>query len=119
MKFEIKSPQRGPRLLTFRLVVASLPGAIGRSATGCPEGFAQCTVQKVGTGSFRLDYAVPFKRAPQVQITPLHATLSLKCITTTRSASSITWLVKNDSGTATDPTEMDLTVVGYDTADQL
>lgn len=119
MKFDIKSTQRNPRLLSFRLVVASMPGTLGRSVLGCPEGFAQCTVQAVGTGSYRMDFVTPFKRVPQVQVQPMHATLSLKAVITTRTASSITWLVKNDAGAATAPTEMDVTIIGYDSADQL
>lgn len=119
MRFFTEATQRKTRLLGFRLVVASLTGSLVRNAAGCPEGFSQCTVQKVGTGSFRLDFVQPFVRIPQVQITCLSAAGSVKAITTTRTKSSVTWLVKNDAGAATDPTEMDVTVMGVDTADQI
>jgi hypothetical protein len=119
MRFQVEATQRKPRVFSARLVVASLPGSLSQSSAGCPEGFAQCTVQKVGTGSFRLDFNTAFARVPQVNITPLHATLSLKPVLTTRSATSLTWLVKNDAGAATDPTEMDIIVLGCDTADQI
>lgn len=119
MKFSIKSTQRNPRSLSFRLVVASLPGALARSTTGCPEGYAQCTVAKTATGTFALNFVVPFKRAPQITITPLHATLSLKPVLLTRTTTGFTWVIRNDAAAATDPTEMDIVVSGFDSADQL
>ncbi len=119
MRNEVKSSQRAPLTRSFRLVTANLPASLGVSATGCPEGYPHCTVQRVAAGSFRLDLNTAYGRVPQVLIIPLHASASLKPILTTRSASSITWLVKNDAGTATDPTEMDVFICGSEVADQI
>ncbi len=107
MAFSVKTAQRQPRLECF-----------SSSATALTEGNYRGTFSTGGTGIYTITFAEPFARTPVVTATALHATLSLKCVITAKSASAVTITVRNDSGTATAPTSFDVHVIGSDTADQ-
>ena len=119
MKFAAFDNQRAKRTLHFRLVVASLPGTLGQSASGCPEGTYQCTVIKNGTGDYGITYNVPFTRQPVVHATALHTSSKLFCVLKSSSTSACEILVYTDAGAAADATEVDVTVTGWDVADQI
>lgn len=121
MRKQVESSQRKARTETFRLVSASVPsGTAAESAAGCPEGYLRCTVLKNGTGDFTINFIEPFQRIPNVIATPVSSAASVKAVLhASTSASLVRVLVRNDSGTLTDPTELHVTVLGYDTADQV
>jgi hypothetical protein len=107
MSFSVKSEQRAPRIEAF-----------SSSATALTEGIYRGTFSTGGTGIYTITFAAPFARTPVVTATAFHATLSLKCIITAKSASAVTITVRNDSGAATAPTSFDLVAIGSDVADQ-
>lgn len=121
MRTEVQAVQRKPRLEVFRIVPASAPtGSAAESESGCPEGFTRCTLLKNATGDFTVNLNEPFNRIPIVSGLAVSSASSLKVIVhASTSASVVRVLVRNDSGTLTDPTELHLTVVGFDAADQV
>lgn len=120
MQFQAYDSQRLWRRECFRLVVASLPGVLGQSAAGCPEGTFRCQVIKNATGDYTIQFNTAFVRTPVVSIVPLHATLKLVPTIVSRTTSSVRFSVfVSSTGTLTDATEVDVVVQGADTADQV
>jgi hypothetical protein len=104
----------------FRLTVANVPTTItAGTSSSCPEGFARCKVTKNATGDFTITLLNPFKRAPVVTASALHATAKLFVSVVSASTSATRLTVYSDAGTLTDPTEVHAQILGFDTADQL
>lgn len=120
MGFDIRSPQPKPRPEQFRLVVASLPtGTAAQSTTGCPEGTYRCTVLKNGTGDYTINFNNPFARTPVVTPTALHATAGYMATLISVSTTAVRIGCWTATGTAADPTNVHVSVDGWDTADQV
>jgi hypothetical protein len=120
MKQNIQSSQRNPRIEVFTLVPASLPtGTAAESATGCTEGTFRCTVLKTGTGDYTINFNEPFARTPVVRAQGLSTTLKVYVNTYSKSSSAVRVVVWDEGGVARDPTSVDVTVIGFDSADQV
>lgn len=119
MKFPIDGTQRKLRTEIFKVVPASLTtgAAAVSNTTVLPEGFTRATVAATAVGDYTLTYTAPFGRAPVVTANALSTTLSLKVVQHTSSTTAFRFLVKNDSGTLTAPTSIDVTVTGSDSTD--
>lgn len=120
MLTDVVSSQRKVRVESFRLVAASVPtGTAAQTATGCTQGTYQCTVLKNGTGDFTVNFNQPFARTPCSVASPLHASSKLFATKVSESASAVRFAVFSDAGTATDPTSLEILVIGSDAADQI
>ena len=120
MRFQLEGSQRAARTEIFRLIPASIAtGAATQSVAGCVEGTYQCTVAKNGTGDYSITYNTPFARKGVVNATALHTTGKYFASLHSSSTTGCRILVWSDAGTASDPTEIHVTVRGFDTADQI
>lgn len=118
MLFDPKVTQRGVRAQFLRLVFANLPSPTQiQSATACPEGFTQCTLLKNGTGDVSIKFNKPWKRTPAVFAQALHTSSKLFVSTKSQDTDDVRLTVFSDAGTATDPTELHVFVIGSDTTD--
>ncbi len=119
MKFPVDGTQRKVRTEFFTVVPASLTtgGAAVSNTTVLPEGFTRATVAATAVGDYTLTYTAPFGRTPVVTFSPLSTTLSLKVVKYSSTTSAVRFQVKNDSGTLTAPTSVDVIVIGSDSTD--
>lgn len=120
MRASLDSTQRRARIEFFRLLFASLPATTpAQSTTGVPEGAYRCTAAKTATGVAVLTFNEPFQRVPAVTVSAMSAAGKLFAVVAAVSVSGITVNVFADDGTATDPTQLHIHVIGADTADQI
>lgn len=116
----IQSSQRKPRLEVFRIDISAAPtGTAAQSTTAVLEGAYRCTVLKTGTGALTINFNKPFSRKPVVTATAFHASTNLVACVTALASTAISLTTKSDSGSATNPTELHVHVVGFDSTDQL
>lgn len=121
MKFQVEATQRLPRIETFRILEASVTGSATANSTVMPEGFTRGTILEAANNNYTLAFNEPFARIPVVQITCLNSTATLTAIATIVSvtAAQVVFHVEGDDGVALATTGFHVTVMGYDTADQL
>lgn len=119
MQSSVQSSQRRIRTEFFRLVFANLPATTpAQSTTGVPEGAYRCTAAKTATGTARLVFNAPFQRVPVITAAAMSAAGKLFAVISAVSTTECTIKVYADDGTATDPTQLHIQVIGADTADQ-
>lgn len=105
---EVKTPQRLPRMLAFRL---------NTTAPTELEGIYQAAVTKNGTGDVTITFAKPFARLPVA----VAASEVANCYVehgATPTAAAIRLVQKTNAGVATDGI-MDVIVLGFDAVDQI
>lgn len=120
MRAPLEASQRRARLEFFRLLFASLPATTpAQSTTGVPEGAYRCKAAKTATGVAVLTFNEPFQRVPSITASAMSAAGKLFAVVAAVSASGCTINVFADDGTATDPTQLHIQVIGADTADQI
>lgn len=116
---EINHSQRRMRIETFRFLTASLPNPTpAQSTAGVPDGAYRCTAAKTATGTIQVIFNQPFTRVPIVTATAFHASAKIFVKLSAISVSGATFVCYIDDGTATDPTQLHVTCIGADTADQ-
>ena len=117
---QVFSAQRNPRIEAFRVDISAAPtGTAAQSTDAVLEGAFRCTVIKNGTGDVTLNFNRPFSRKPVVTATALHASTNLVACIKSVTTSAVNLLVKSDSGSATNPTELHIHVLGFDSDDQV
>ena len=120
MKFQVEGNQRAERTMHFRLIPADIAtGDATQDTDGCVEGTYLCTVAKNGTGDYSITYNVPFSRKGVVHATALHTSSKLFVKLYSSGTTGCRVVCYDDGGTATDATELHVTAVGFDTADQI
>jgi len=120
MRKDVSSTQLKSRIEVFNLVPASLPtGTAAQSTAGCTEGTFRCTVLKNGDGDYTINFNEPFSRAPVVHPTCLSTTLTLIPVVHSKSTTAVRILVWDETATAANPTSLGVTVIGFDSVDQV
>ncbi len=117
--FNHTTQQRAERTLKLRLVHASLTGSQASLAAAIPEGYTKVSAATTGTGVYVINFLTPFRRVPVVNAMALSAAGKLFCVLGAASTSSITINVFSDAGTATNVTDLHVTVDGFDVPDQV
>ncbi len=109
------------RTIVGRATVANLTASPLSTIAALPEGFTQLSALRVSQGIFTFGYLKAFLRQPVVMAQAFHATLKLYPNYTTKACSGLTGCTirfVDETGAVQDPTEVQLLVVGFDTADQ-
>ena len=117
-RYDQFNTQRRMRKEQFVIKPANIStGTAAQDTTNVTEGAYRCKVQRIGTGSVELTFKEAFLRTPVVQLTAMHATSKLFPTLVSYDKTKVRFAVFSDAGTATDPTEVHLTVTGADTVD--
>lgn len=104
----IKSPQRAPRILSFKVT--------GTGTAAISVGSKDATLVDNGTGDYTLTFEAPFKRVPVAVATAQTAGVYCEVIP---SASAVQVLCKAADGTeAAEDAIFHLIVMGFDAADE-
>lgn len=107
---EIKGTQRLPRLLQFKVT--------GTGTAAITEGGSDGTLVDNGTGDYTITFAKPFARTPAVNGLVIRGSTSLVARVHALSTTAIqVKLFAVDGTTATDGA-FDLSILGWDAADQ-
>jgi hypothetical protein len=107
MQREVMSPQRMPRLVSFKIDGTVTPSLLIGSKDG--------SLSVGGTGDYTITLNKPFARSPVVVASPITAGAVVEIAAA--SASAIQILVKDTSGSALDG-DIHVIVQGFDAADE-
>lgn len=109
---QVKSSQRAPRLLAFRVT--------GTGTAVIDLGGTDATLTDNGTGDYTLTFAKAFSRVPVVSVIAVSATGDVLCSLGTVSATAVQikcW--DGTDGTTAKDAVFHAIVVGYDSPDQI
>lgn len=109
------------RTIVGRATVANLTTSPLSTAAALPEGFTQLSALRVSQGLFTFGYLKAFLRQPVVMAMGFHATLKLYPTITAKVGSGLTGFTVrfvDEAGAVQDPTEVQVLITGFDSADQ-
>lgn len=106
---EIKGTQRLPRMLAIKLD--------GTGTAALNEGANDAVLVDNGPGDYTLTFAKPFARTPVVVASALTADIIVQLFALSATAVQIKTFDSNGGPTATDA-DLDIIVLGWDTADK-
>jgi len=104
----VVSPQRAMRIMSVKVDGTGTASLSGTCSTNM-------TLTDSGTGDYLLTFNLPYKRAPEVMVTPITDNIVAKLGTV--AVGSVQILTENLSGSATDA-DFHVIILGSDTADQ-
>lgn len=105
----VMCPQRAMRIMSVKVDGTGTAALSGTCSTNM-------TLTDSGTGDYLLTYALPYKRAPEIMVTPITDNIVAKI--GTNAVGSVQILTENLSGAATDA-DFHVIILGSDTEDQI
>lgn len=106
---QVVSPQRLMRIMSVKVDGTGTAALSGTCSSNM-------SLTDNGTGDYTLTFDIPFKRAPEVMVTPITDNIVAKIISSAVTAVNIG--TENLSGSATDA-DFHVIILGSDTADQI
>lgn len=113
---EMKSPQRGVRVIPIRIDGSSVGGGTD-TTDGIEEGKFHCTITENGSGDYTITFNTAFARTPVVMLTPITDVTTVRLKEVSATAFTVEQ-VGADQTTPEADADFHALVVGFDVADQ-